>query len=110
VYSGAISGHWGGGFSSPQRFPTSEEKCGLVRGGCFQPFQSGSIYWSRATGAHTVGLRSPQIGRAWAAQAWERGRLGYPTGPERRLSTGWSQTFQGGTLVWNSRTNRVTRR
>src|SRR3712207_8929202 len=28
--------------------------CGLRDGGCFQPFQYGSIYWSRASGAQAV--------------------------------------------------------
>lgn len=110
VFNGAIGGHWGSGFASPQGFPTADERCGLVRGGCFQPFQFASIYWSSATGAQTVGLRNPQIRSAWAAQGWERGTLGYPSGPETKLTYGWSQRFQGGTLTWDRRTNRVTRR
>jgi uncharacterized protein with LGFP repeats len=96
--------HW-----AAQGWPTSEQTCGLVRGGCVQKFQRASIYWSPETGAHALGHLSPQIAATWAAQGFERGRLGYPVGPERLVSSGYSQRFQGGTLVHDVNTGRVRR-
>lgn len=94
---------------SAQGWPVREQACGLARGGCLQKFQRATIYWSSASGAHAVGYLSPRIARAWAAQGWERGRLGYPTGPERLVRRGYSQRFQGGTLVHDIATGRVRR-
>jgi uncharacterized protein with LGFP repeats len=56
-----------------------------------------------------VGLLAPAIAGAWAAQGYERGSLGYPTGSERAVTGGYAQRFQGGTLTWNSRTGQVRR-
>lgn len=58
-------------------YPTSEEDCSI--GGetdaCFQTFQFGSIYWSRATGPYAV---PGTIMKAWGAEGYERGDLGFP--------------------------------
>jgi uncharacterized protein with LGFP repeats len=43
--------------------------------GQYAHFESGSIYWTAATGARSV---FGPIKTAWAAAGWERG-LGYPT-------------------------------
>ena len=49
------------------------ERCGLVRSGCYQKFERGTIHWSPRTGARpTWGA----IRAAWAAQDHERGPLG----------------------------------
>jgi uncharacterized protein with LGFP repeats len=57
-------------------YPTTDVWCGLVKNGCFQQFQGGSLYWSPATGAQLV--RGP-IRDMWGATGWETGWLGYPT-------------------------------
>ena len=106
VVGGAIGRLW---LLEPavQGFPTSGEVCGLVRGGCFQVFQKGHVYWSPATGAHTV---SGKIFSTWAAQGWETGSLGYPKAAAVTTSSTITQAFQGGTLVQNRSTGKVTRR
>ncbi|WP_460744109.1 CHAP domain-containing protein, partial [Mariniluteicoccus endophyticus] len=49
-----------------------------------------------------------EIGKAYAAQGWERGSLGYPTGPEGPVVNGTiTQNFQGGKLVFHFDTGRV---
>jgi uncharacterized protein with LGFP repeats len=79
---------------------TSAVVCGLRDGGCFQHFQTGSIYWSAGTGARVV---KGAIRDQWAAQGWEGGRLGYPTGEEicGLRNAGCLQTFQGGSMYWS---------
>lgn len=58
-------------------YPTSEENCSIGgdRDACFQSFQFGSIYWSRDHGAYPV---SGPVLRAWAAEGYETGDLGFP--------------------------------
>ena len=80
-------------------YPTRNESCGLVSGGCFQTFQGGTIHWSAATGAFaTWGA----IRATWASLGYEKGKLGYPTGNEKcgLLGGGCYQAFQGGTIHW----------
>lgn len=88
-------------------YPTQEEVCGLIGGGCFQVFQKGHMYWSPTTGAHMV---SGKIFTAWGAQGWETGTLGYPTGAPVTTPSTITQTFQGGTLVQKRSTGTVTRK
>ncbi|NEK87284.1 S8 family serine peptidase [Blastococcus saxobsidens] len=57
-------------------FPTTDTTCGLRDGGCFQHFQSGSIYLSASTGVRLVGTA---IRSRWGGTGWENGPLGYPT-------------------------------
>jgi len=81
-------------------YPVGDEKCGLVRGGCYQSFQRGAIHWSPDTGAHWSrgGIRSK-----WGKTGWEGGVLGYPTSDEKcgLARGGCYQTFQGGTILWS---------
>ncbi len=106
---GAIRGAWSatGAEGGPLGYPTRAESCGLVGGGCFQTFQHGSVYWSPATGAHPV---SGAILAMWGDTGWERGPLGYPTADPVTTATEITQRFQGGTLVQNRSSGRVTRR
>jgi len=73
-------------------------------GGVFQRFQGGTLYWSPATGAHSV---SGSFAARWAAQGYERGGLGFPTSQEIPNTTGVYQNFQGGTLTWSRRDGLV---
>lgn len=103
---GKIFEHWGtsGWERGHLGYPTTDEHCGLIRGGCFTHFEGGSIYWSPGTGAHTVKGR---IKDAWAAGGWERGRLGYPVTSERCDRVGCTQEFQGGRMVFRWDTGRA---
>ncbi|MDQ1661792.1 MAG: hypothetical protein QOJ68_1772 [Blastococcus sp.] len=78
-------------------YPTTEQFCGLVGGGCGQHFQNGSIYWSPKSGAHQI---RGAIYKAWAASGWEHGRYGYPTGEPTPVAGGrFTQAFQHGRLT-----------
>ena len=65
-----------------------------IAGGRAQAFQGGSIYYSEATGAHTIG---GQIGSKWAANNWQLGYYGFPETDEILLpdKVGKLQKFQG---------------
>ena len=99
---GLIRGEWSHHWSQDGRlgYPTTDDRCGLRGGGCFQEFQGGAIYSSPATGAQTV---LGAIRTAWAKQRWETGPLGYPTWGERcgLRGGGCFQDFQGGTMYWS---------
>jgi uncharacterized protein with LGFP repeats len=92
---------WEAGFLG---YPTTDTICGMTAGGCGQQFQGGSIYSSWMTDAHTV---AGPIRSQWAALGWEAGRLAYPTTEEYATATGTAQRFQGGTVTWTRKTNRL---
>ncbi|WP_051515837.1 Ig-like domain-containing protein [Candidatus Blastococcus massiliensis] len=102
VVLGAIRGTWNNAWSQDGRlgYPTTSEICGLRRGGCFQEFQGGAIYFSPASGAHVV---LGAIRDTWARQGWETGRLGYPTSSEfcGLRGGGCFQEFQGGAIYFS---------
>jgi outer membrane protein assembly factor BamB len=77
---GGIRGTWAarGWENGRLGYPTTDEVCGLVQGGCAEQFQGGSIYWSPATGAHPVW---GAIRNTWSATGRER-NLGYPVTDE----------------------------
>ncbi|WP_269938454.1 D-alanyl-D-alanine carboxypeptidase family protein [Arthrobacter sp. HY1533] len=76
-------------------------RCNLPQGGCYQAYQSGSIYWSAATGAH---ITTGAIARRWGSLNWERGQMGFPKTDENctLANGGCVQTFQGGRIYWQS--------
>ena len=86
-------------------FPVTDEICGLRSGGCFNHFETGSIYWTPTTGAHRV---TGAIRDTWAAAGWESGRWGYPVGDPQAVAGGVTQAFQGGTATWNTSNGTVT--
>jgi uncharacterized protein with LGFP repeats/GH25 family lysozyme M1 (1,4-beta-N-acetylmuramidase) len=81
-------------------YATGPETCGLINGGCYQNFQGGAIIWSPATGAQ-VSPNGP-IRTLWAANGYETGRLGYPSGPQACTPAAdkCTQTFQNGRIAW----------
>lgn len=86
---------WEGGHLG---YPTSSEQC-WIKGGCFQTFEGGSIYWSPSTGARFI---KGEIRNAWGRHGWEAGRLGYPTSSEQCwIKGGCFQTFTGGSIYWS---------
>ena len=103
---GAIKDKWGatGWETGPLGYPVDDMWCGLTRGGCIQNFERGTVYWSATAGARTV---TPGPGRdRWAAQGYEGGPLGYPTGDPRcgLAADSCAQDFQGGTIAWSAST------
>ncbi|MFJ6653172.1 hypothetical protein ACIQLJ_10305 [Microbacterium sp. NPDC091313] len=99
---GAIGNAWrsGGSESSSLGYPTSDEQCVLVGGGCYQDFQNGQMHWTAATGAQpTIGA----ILGKWQALGSESGDLGYPTGAEQCIlaRSGCYQDFQGGQIHYS---------
>ena len=85
---------------------TSAVVCGLRNGGCYRNFQGGSVHWSPSTGA--VATTGP-IRASWASLGYEKGKLGYPAGPQTcgLVGGGCYQKFQGGSIHWSSRLRRL---
>jgi uncharacterized protein with LGFP repeats len=106
--NGAIGARWvtEGREAGYLGYPSTDMGCGMVRSGCGQQFQNGSIYWSPATGAQAT---SGAIRTFWMNQGWERGVLGYPAGDMTCTEPdgGCKQRFEGGSLIWSAATNRV---
>ncbi len=100
---GAIRGTWGslGWENSALGYPVTNELVTPDRTGRYNHFQSGSIYWTPATGAREV---RGSIRDRWAATGWELGALGYPTSNEYAVAGGRRNDFQRGSIVWDART------
>jgi uncharacterized protein with LGFP repeats len=91
--------------AGPLGYPVNDEIGGLVRGGSYQLFQNGAIYWSTVAGAHVV---TGQIRDAWFGHGAENGQLGYPLEDPRTVGGTTVQRFEGGTLTYDSATGVVT--
>ncbi|MET3923390.1 choice-of-anchor D domain-containing protein [Arthrobacter sp. UYEF20] len=107
---GPIRAKWAsqGWETGPLGYPTTDQKNspdGVGRYNHFDGSGGASIYWSPATGAHSVqGL----IRAKWASLGWETGRLGYPVTDEYSVPFGRASDFRGGRLVLDSRTGVVS--
>ena len=77
--------------------PTSDETA-TVRGGVWQSFQNGTIYWHWGQGAHTV---SGGFLTTYKAQGAERGDRGFPTSDEYNDRGHVRQDFEHGSYWWN---------
>src|SRR3712207_3855005 len=108
VVKGAIRTRWTamGAQESILGLPITEERCGLRDGGCYQKFERGSVYWSRASGAHSV---EGQMLHYWSRQRWEAGAMGYPVTDMicGLKGGGCYQRFQGATLYKESASRPV---
>ncbi|MCI3925550.1 hypothetical protein MO973_35650 [Paenibacillus sp. TRM 82003] len=98
--AGAIRGEWAshGWEAGRLGFPATDDTPTPNGRGWYTHFQGGSVYWSPATGAHTVagGIRD-----AWAKQGWEDGPLGFPVEDEHEGDQGRTvQQFQGGYISY----------
>lgn len=106
---GAVRAKWAalGWERSILGYPTTDELPTPDRLGSYNHFsRSGSIYWSRATGAREVhGL----IRSRWAGLGWERSALGYPISDEFAANGDRQSSFQRGFLRWNSGPLRAVR-
>ncbi|MBR3253413.1 hypothetical protein IKF85_01715 [Candidatus Saccharibacteria bacterium] len=77
----------------------SEEKCGLIRGGCYKKYENGRIYWTKANGAWDI---SGRIYDRWFELGTEWSDLGYPISTEtRNLKDGGAfQKFENGRIYY----------
>ncbi|WP_143018658.1 DNRLRE domain-containing protein [Geodermatophilus sp. DSM 45219] len=102
---GAIRDKWAslGWENSTLGYPTTDHTA--LTGGAFNHFQSGSIYWSASSGAHTV---AGAIRDKWASLGWENSTLGYPTTDDTALTGGAFNHFQGGSIYWSDPTGAHT--
>lgn len=97
---GQIRGKWGAynWENGYLRYPVTDELPTRAANERFNHFQGGSVYWSPATGAHTVQGR---IRDYWAKLGWEKSRFGFPSSEEYEVSGGAiQQEFQGQNLQW----------
>ncbi|MGN5992158.1 LGFP repeat-containing protein [Corynebacterium striatum] len=96
--------NWENGYLN---YPITNELPTRAANGRFNHFQGGSIYWSPATGAHTI---QGAIRDRWANQDWEVGSLGFPTTDEQSTpsKTGKYNHFQGGSIYWSPATGAHT--
>ncbi|MDG4857137.1 hypothetical protein P8605_03030 [Streptomyces sp. T-3] len=103
--TGSFAGKWKalGGAEGTYGCPTTSERK-ASKGGVFQRFTGGNLYWSKTTGPH--GVRGPFL-TAYGKNGYEGGKLGFPMGDERPNSTGAAQRFQGGVMVWNQQSGEV---
>ena len=88
--TGGPTGELGNATTTEQTTPDGTAK--------YVDFENGKIYWSQDTGAQVI---KGAIATAWAALGFETGSLGLPTSGETSGPQGISQTFQGGTLIFN---------
>lgn len=72
-----------------------------VTGAAMQDYQSGTLYWSAATGTHEV---YGAIGGLYKSMGGARSKLGLPTSGEYSVANGRANNFQGGQIVWDART------
>lgn len=70
-------------------------------GGMEQTFTNATVYWSSATGAHSV---HGGIGGVFTAHGGHEGPLGLPTSEEYAVTGGVQQDYQGGSVLWSSST------
>ena len=88
--TGGPTGELGNAVTTEQTTPNGSAK--------FVDFENGKIYWSESTGAQIV---KGAIAKAWSLMGFENSPLGLPTSSETTGPDGVTQSFQGGTLVWN---------
>ncbi len=96
------------GCESVLGYPTSDELVNPDNVGRRNSFQNDvSIYWSPATGAHSIG---GAIGAEWAARGYEGGPHGYPATDELRNGDGVGRRniFQGGSIYYHPATGAHT--
>jgi hypothetical protein len=93
-----------GGCNSFLGAPITDEGPTISRGGRYNQFQHGSIYWTPQTGAHEV---HGEIRSLWSNEfKWEAGPLGYPLTDEQTSpdNVGHFSVFEGGSIYWSPKT------
>jgi uncharacterized protein with LGFP repeats len=81
--------------------PTASQRPGFLPGSQYQPFQSGGLYWTSATGSHPIYRSFHAYYQRLGSTA---ARLGLPTAAQRAGGVPGSQvqTFEKGRLYWLS--------
>jgi hypothetical protein len=89
--------------NGPLGYPGTDEIGGLTRGGSFQIFQGGKVYWSPVGGSHVIG-GPRRVG--YDARGAENSGLGYPRTDSTCVlrDAGCFQWFEGGTLYSSNST------
>ncbi|MFI1583964.1 FG-GAP-like repeat-containing protein [Embleya sp. NPDC020630] len=114
LITGDIYNRWQatGGPRGVLGFPSSDAMPTTLKPGQYQNFRApgaqtdtGSIYWSAATGAWPVHGANRA---AWVAQGYEGGPLGFPTSGEYTVAGGVRGDYQGGYIRWNALTGIST--
>jgi len=103
---GAIQDRWvaDGAERGRMGYPTQSVSTAADKVGQYAKFQGGVIYWSPATGAREV--RGAFL-TVWAANGYEHGALGYPTGEPYAVNGGQWQKFQHGYIAQSTATGRA---
>ena len=84
-----------GAATSALGFPTGNEIA--IKGGFFQQFEKGNIYWSPQSGAHAIFYGD--IFNEWGKRGYEQGELGWPTSDMKDIPAGGlTIDFQHGSL------------
>jgi uncharacterized protein with LGFP repeats len=89
----------------PLGYPSSDENYGLAGGGSYVQFESGRMYWSPATGVHSV---RGAVLDYWLGLGGEASAAGYPSAEPVVSGTVTTQDFTGGRITADSRTGQVT--
>jgi uncharacterized protein with LGFP repeats len=109
VLSGSMLTGWldAGSETGALGYPVTDALCGLVRSGCYQLFERGSLYSSPTAGTHFI---RGAIRTAWQGKNAENSWLGYPTGDEECGKPGGAcaQNFEGGRISWSASTGAHT--
>lgn len=85
-------------------YPTTDELLTPEKTGRYNHFQGGSIYWSQASGGHSI---SGPIRDFWGSQGWERSSLKFPTSEKYAAGGGIKQDFQGGSIQYFKPTGKA---
>lgn len=107
VVLGAINARYqelGGCKSAILGEPVTNERKTPDGEGRYTVFDRGSIYWTKATGAHEVLGR---IRDAWRDTGWEAGPLGYPVTGELDVPGGKESRFEHGKITWDRAADRT---
>ncbi|MDO5033139.1 alpha/beta hydrolase-fold protein [Corynebacterium sp.] len=97
VVHGAIGAKYKelGAAESKLGFPRGNEK--PIKGGAFQEFEHGNIYWNPETGAHYILYGN--IMNEWGKRGFEQGEFGWPSDDYSEIAAGGlSQSFQHGVI------------
>ncbi|MCQ9353502.1 hypothetical protein NQ015_10825 [Corynebacterium sp. 153RC1] len=94
---GEIRDKWAaqGWETGPLGYPVTDELTTPDGNGWFNHFENGSIYYSPASGVHTV---SGKIRDYWGKAGWEKSRFSFPSSDAYAAAGGTKQDFIGGSI------------
>ncbi len=101
IVYGAIRGDYFANAAALGAPVTDETDIPGLPGGRMNSFQSGSIYWSAATGAFAV---YGAIGTEYTSLGGPTSSLGLPTTDEYEITAGRANYFQNGKIIWHPTT------